>query len=103
MKLWIALTVAIVFLAPPLVCIAMPCDFAVQAHDCCPKSRGVVACPYDVLETAKAAQPQADPALSTAPFSLQPCVTAPSVVRNDPAAFEANGRDLHTRVRVLLI
>jgi hypothetical protein len=104
MKFAVALTLAMTLLASPLVCVALPCDFALVPHDCCPKPSGVTACPYDILDAAKASRPPVRLAVSadvaSAPLqSCALCAFAPQVV----AEISTDQRDLHTRIRVLLI
>jgi hypothetical protein len=103
MKFWTALTIVAMFLATPLICIAMPCDFTTQTNDCCPKSRGLVACPYDVLETAKASATLAVAAQPVAEIAPQPFLTASDFAPIEAENHPADHRDLHTRIRVLLI
>jgi hypothetical protein len=103
MKFWTALTILAMFLATPLICVAMPCDFTTQTNDCCPKSRGLVACPYDVLETAKASATLAVAALPVAEIAPQPFSASPNSAPIDAGTHTADHRDLHTRIRVLQI
>jgi hypothetical protein len=104
MRFAVALTLAIAFLATPLVCLAVPCDVAKQARDCCPKSSGLLACPYDVLDTAKASGVsigQAIPAVHSS--ALSGVVAPPNLAPLDPIRFAADERDLHTRIHILRI
>jgi hypothetical protein len=103
MKFWTALTIVAMFLATPLICIAMPCNFTTQTNDCCPKSRGLVACPYDVLETAKASAALATAAQPVAEIALQPFAGASNSAPIAAESHPADNRDLHTRIHVLRI
>jgi hypothetical protein len=103
MRFAIALTIVAVFLASPLLCVALPCDFTKQTHDCCPKSRGLVACPYDLLETAKASAPAVKAARVAVGIAPTPFFPTPRVALKAPEPWTADSRDLHTRIHVLLI
>jgi hypothetical protein len=104
MKFAVALALATILLASPLVCVALPCDLAKAPHDCCPKSSGVTACPYDVLESAKASRPPVkwavDAIVDSAP---EPGCVLPGFAPQSIARIATDQRDLHTRIRVLLI
>jgi len=104
MRVPVAILLAVALLAIPLVCVAAGCDLAKAPHECCPRSRTLTSCPYDVLAAAKASRPLVaswfDEVLPSSPaigFSPQPFTPDAS------ARFAADGRDLHTRIRVLLI
>jgi hypothetical protein len=104
MKFAVALTLATILLASPLVCIVVPCDLTKGPHDCCPKSGGVAACPYDVLDAAKASRPPVKWAVDAIVDSTpQPGCVLPGFAPQATARIETDDRDLHTRIRVLLI
>jgi hypothetical protein len=104
MRIPVAIVLAVALLAIPLACMAAGCDLSKPAHDCCPHSRALTSCPYDVLTAAKASRPPvplwshasswSSPEVGVAPMRFTPEVHA---------QFAADGRDLHTRIRVLLI
>ena len=96
----LALAASLLLSAPAAL---LSCDLAKAPHDCCPKSGAKAACPYDVLAAAKAPRPPdgaAPVALASAPVR---CVEAPNSAPQHPAQFALDDRDLHTRIRVLLI
>ena len=99
MKFLAAIAIAFVLLASPLICAALPCDFASPAHDCCPKSPVKIACPYDLLDRAKAVQAQlvAPVAILTAVASI----SAPAITAVDVPHVDLNFRNLHDRIGVL--
>ncbi len=99
MKLRIAITLAAVLMFSPVVCLVVACDFA--AHDCCPKSRAMTSCPYDILAAAKVVKPQA---LATAPLISSIDWMAPTAgLAMNFITVAQDGRDLHVRNRILLI
>jgi hypothetical protein len=101
MNLLAAIAIAFVLLASPLTCAAMPCDFGAPSHDCCPKSPGknTIACPYDVLDRAKAAHaPVIVPvAMGAADTSFYVRVIAAV----DRPRVDLDFRNLHDRICVL--
>lgn len=101
MKFLAAIAIVLVLLASPLVCLAMPCDFGVPSHDCCPKApvKSTIACPYDLLDRAQAAH-----APVTVPVAILAVIAwfpAPAITVLDGPRVELDLSDLHTRIRVL--
>jgi hypothetical protein len=104
MRLLVAIALAVALLASPLECVAAGCDLTKAVHDCCPRSRAATPCPYDLLAAAKTPRAPAalwlDGALSPSPaIAFAARQFAPEPI----ASLVADGRDLHTRIRVLLI
>jgi hypothetical protein len=49
-----AILLTLGLLASPVGCMLQPCQVTWSAHDCCPRTAGLTACPYDILSSAKA-------------------------------------------------
>jgi hypothetical protein len=53
-----AILLTLGLIASPVGCMLQPCQVTWSAHDCCPRTAGLTACPYDILSSAKAAPSQ---------------------------------------------
>jgi hypothetical protein len=53
-----AILLTLGLIASPIGCMLQPCQVTWSAHDCCPRTAGLTACPYDILSSAKAAPNQ---------------------------------------------
>lgn len=97
MKTALAIFVLAALMTAPIACVIVVCP-ALHAHDCCPKSKSFAACPFDILDSAKAALP-AVVAVVFDGFVLE-MTQAPL----DPvASFSSDERDLHLHNRILRI
>ena len=84
-------------LGSPIACAIAVCPVA-TSHDCCPKPKSFVACPFDILSSAKATVPVAAvPAPATMAIPL-----AEFVAHTVPCP-TPDQRDLHLQNRVLRI
>ena len=99
MKFAVSVAVVALLLAMPLGCILVKCQ--IFDAPCCPQSKASVKCPYDALDSAKAA------ALAVA--SLPPAVVTGIVSPHPPVALEPvetppdPRRDLYILNRILRI
>lgn len=98
MRFATAILMALGLFSSPLACFIQPCHFEVEAHDCCPQKTVRTACPFEILDSAKAT-----PALHVAPA---PAITygfvaAPELVQIERVREGAVSVDLHLLNRVL--
>jgi hypothetical protein len=104
MKFAVAIALAATLLAIPLLCVLLPCAVTAPTHECCPQSRAVSMCPYDVLDQAKAPKPHIVLAIEATSFPVSPIgLPAPQHGLQAASQFLFDGRDLHIRNRVLLV
>ena len=56
MRTWTTILALAAMMIAPIACAIVICPM-VSAHDCCPASKSFVACPFDILSSAKATLP----------------------------------------------
>ena len=97
MKTAIAIFVLTALMTAPIACVIVVCP-ALATHDCCPKSKTFAACPFDILDSAKASMP----AVVGVSFQAIIVELSEAAMVFHPS-FQSDHRDLHLANRVLRI